>query len=100
MSEQKSELSSITLIKDSVLEPYFIGKDSYCYTIYENAVSSENASKTYLRTWGHYTNLSMCLKNVAKLKINKKKEYTSLKEYIDSWTQLLNNYNQLINPEL
>jgi len=42
----------------------------------------------------------MCLKNVAKLKINKKKEYTSLKEYIDSWTQLLNNYNQLINPEL
>jgi hypothetical protein len=42
----------------------------------------------------------MCLKNVAKLKINKKKEYDSLKEYINSWTQLIDSYKQLINPEL
>ena len=24
-----------TTIKDPLLEPYFIGKDSHCYTVYE-----------------------------------------------------------------
>ena len=25
----------MTIIKDELLEPYFIGKDAYCYTAYE-----------------------------------------------------------------
>ena len=25
----------MTIIKDDLLEPYFIGKDAYCYTAYE-----------------------------------------------------------------
>ena len=65
MSQEKPEqLSSITLIKDKVMEPYFIGKDHYCYTIYENVESSESPGKTYLKQWGHFTNLSSCLKGI------------------------------------
>lgn len=101
MSQEKPEqLSSITLIKDKVMEPYFIGKDHYCYTIYENVESSESPGKTYLKQWGHYTNLGSCLKGVAKMKISKVKEFTSLNEYISAWTDLQEKFNQTINNEL
>ena len=101
MSQEKPEqLSSITFIKDKVMEPYFIGKDQYCYTIYENVESSESPGKTYLKQWGHFTNLSSCLKGITKMKINKAKEYNSLKEYISAWDDLQEKFNKSINSEL
>ena len=34
MTKEKEE-SAITTIRDPRIEPYFIGKDSHCYTVYE-----------------------------------------------------------------
>ncbi len=100
MSQQKQELSSVTLIKDPILEPYFIGKDTYCYTVYENAVSSESPNKTYLRSWGHHNNLGSCLKGIARLKLSKTKEYNSIREYISEWNSIQEKFEQLVNPEI
>jgi hypothetical protein len=100
MSEQKDQLSSVTTIKDPNMDPYFIGRDSYCYTVYENVESSESPGKTYLKSLGHYTNLESCLKSIALLKINKKKQYDTLKEYIFEWNKTLQSFSQTINPEI
>ena len=35
MTKEKEESSSITIIRDPKIEPYFIGKDAYCYTVYQ-----------------------------------------------------------------
>ncbi len=35
MTKEKEELSNNTFIRDVKIEPYFIGKDSHCYTVYE-----------------------------------------------------------------
>jgi hypothetical protein len=34
MSQDK-EFSSLTIIRDEKITPYYIGRDNYCYTVYE-----------------------------------------------------------------
>ena len=42
MKEEKQALSSLTLIKDPLIEPYFIGKDASSYTVYETLMPGNN----------------------------------------------------------
>ena len=39
---EKNDLSSVTLIKDPSIEPYFIGRDANSYTIYETVYPGTN----------------------------------------------------------
>jgi hypothetical protein len=105
-------LKSSTIIKDKMIEPYFIGKDSTCYTVYELAkannddtkpkrgrkrvLTEENKDKVYLKAHGYFTNFENCLGEIAKLKINTR-NYDSIKEYIGEWSRVKTELNQIIN---
>jgi len=98
MSQEKQEAQSGTsTIRDEVLEPYFIGKDHYCYTVYENVTSSESPNKTYVKSWGHFGKLDAALKSVAQMKVHKKKDFNSLQEYIKEWTDIQEEFNQKLS---
>lgn len=98
MSQEKQETQSgASTIKDEVLEPYYIGRDHYCYTVYETVNSTESPGKTYIKSWGHFGRLDAALKSVAKMQVHKQKEFNSLKEYIDMWVDIQEKFNQTLN---
>lgn len=93
----------MTIIKDSLLEPFYIGKDAYCYTVYEvitpDAKNLEKGSKgkDYEKPVGHYSYFGHALECVAKSKLNLKEEYSSIKEYVETYKQLKKDIEQLTN---
>lgn len=95
---------SYTIIKDPALEPFFISKDQYCYTVYENVTPDpENLEKgakgkEYQKAVGHYGKFQYALKCIAKQKLNyKNTQYNSIKEYMNQWNQLQEEIEQLLN---
>jgi hypothetical protein len=105
-------LKSATIIKDPAIEPYFISKDSNCYTVYEaskadtestrpkrgrkRVVTDENKDKIFYKGYGYYTTFEGCLNQIAKLKINKA-NYSTIKSYIDEYKRVKDELNQIIN---
>ena len=61
---------SYTIIKDPVLEPFYLSKDQYCYTVYENVtpdpanLEEGSKGKDYQKALGYYTKLSHALQAV------------------------------------
>jgi hypothetical protein len=62
------------------MEPYFIARDKYGYILTERTKNNNVAI-------GHYTNLGGCLKGLAKCIGNYKKNYSSIKEYLEDWNK-------------
>ena len=101
----KEELSaSVTVIKDPKMEPFFIGKDSYCYTVYQKvnpdpryARKTTDLEKEYIKVLGHYSNFGSCLKVVAQNKANNKKSYESVKEYLEYYNRVRDEIKSLTN---
>jgi hypothetical protein len=102
MTKEKEELSNNTFIRDEKIEPYFIGKDSHCYTVYETITPDTRytegnvAGKDYTKALGHYSNFGNCLKAIARNKTNDKQNYSSIIEYLETYRQI-EIINQRIN---
>ena len=77
-------------IKDPLLEPYHVTMDQYGFTVQETTLPKEGSKDgtVYVKPVGHYSSLSGCLERVAKIKINEKQCYTSIKENINEWKKL------------
>jgi hypothetical protein len=101
-------MSNNTTIKDPLLEPYFIGKDAHCYTVYEAVSPKKTRAGTalkkgdkvvvYEKPQGHYGTFGSALQKVAKLKLDQKgNSYNSIKEYIEEWDELLIELRKLQN---
>ena len=91
-------------ITDPRMEPYYIGKDTYCYTVYEVVTPQEkylekgSEGKDYEKPVAHYKDFGNALHRVAKEKLNNEKDhYTSIKEYIDRWDELRKELKLIIN---
>ena len=86
---------SITLIQDDLLEPYYITKDDMCYTVNERIVPDKNHfrskgnGKEYSKPQGYYPNFAQALIKVAEEKLHTKKEYNSLREFLDEFNNIL-----------
>lgn len=99
MKGRKKNESHLTIIKDPVIEPYFISKDNYSFTICKT-ISSPTTSKNntdYVKSLGHYSNFSKCLKSIAQYKIDDKKEYSTISEYIKEYEKNLKLMNEIFN---
>ena len=101
----KSYMARIT---DPLLEPYFVGKDSHCYTVYESvapkktragdALKKGEKGTIYEKPQGHYSSFGAALQKIAKFKLNNEKEhYNSIKEYVERWDELLTELKKLQN---
>ena len=93
-----------TKITDPKMEPYYIGKDTYCYTVYEVVTPQEkyleegSEGKDYEKPLSHFSNFGSALQCVAKLKLNNENDsYKSIREYIDRWDKLTIELKELQN---
>ena len=98
----------MTIINDPQLEPYYIGKDSHCYTAYEKITpdpkytQNGNGAEEYTKPIGHFSSFGSALRAIMKAKLNETdKTYSSIKEYISEWNKIqkeiknLTEFNQL-----
>jgi len=80
--------SSDTIIQDPSMEPFFISKSSTGgFTVYERVIKGENNTH-YIKTICYPANFSYALKTVAQEKLNEKKSYDSIKEYVDTYKSI------------
>tara|TARA_A100000164_G_scaffold272380_1_gene244297 strand:+ start:88 stop:387 length:300 start_codon:yes stop_codon:yes gene_type:complete len=93
-----------TKIKDPKMHPYFIGKDTYCYTVYQIVTPQEkyleegSEGKDYEKPVGHYSTFGSALQCVAREKLNNERtQYNSIKEYIERWDVLVVELKKLQN---
>ncbi len=100
---------SNTIIKDPNLDPFYLSKDQYCYTVIEVITpetknlgrfgngGNKNEGKDYEKSLGHYSTVAAALKKIAKLKLDNKPEYNSILEYINKWEEEKELMNELLN---
>jgi len=87
---------SIQTITDPLLEPYFITKDEYSYTVKQNVTSdashfrSKGNAKTYEKSLYYYAKLEQALQKIASLQVSTE-NYNSLKEYINDYMKISTN---------
>jgi esterase/lipase len=98
MSETKRR-KSIQIITDPLLEPFFITKDEYSYTVKQNVTSdashfrSKGNSKTYEKSLYYFSNFNQALNKIAELK-NEGENYSSIQEYLKNYKQISNQIKQ------
>tara|TARA_Y100000114_G_scaffold32932_1_gene28313 strand:+ start:3602 stop:3919 length:318 start_codon:yes stop_codon:yes gene_type:complete len=86
---------SIQIITDPLIEPYFITKDEYSYTVKENIISDANhfrssgKSKTYEKSLYYYPNFGQAISKIADL-LSTKGNYDTIKEYLDNYESIKN----------
>jgi hypothetical protein len=100
---KEKELSNTIIIRDPFLEPFYIQKDTYCYTVMEDATPDQrytDSVKKIQKTIGYYSTLGNCLKRISGLKINNKQEYNSITEYISEWKEIELKIKTLVNLEV
>jgi hypothetical protein len=104
--EQIKENTRSYNIVDPLIEPYYIEKDTYNFTVVEKGVSTrgfggkEASGKETLKTIGFYSTLGAALLSISKLKSHssiQKSEIVSIKEYIDEYKKIETQINNLIN---
>ena len=80
--------SSDTVIKDPVMEPFFITRSQTGgYTVFENVVKGEN-NTPYVKTISYPSNFGNALRTIAREKLNTEGTTFSLKEYVDRWERV------------
>ena len=89
MSETKKR-KSIQVITDPLLEPFFITKDEYSYTVKQNVSSdathfrSKGNAKTYEKSLYYFTRFDQALNKIGDLKAGLE-NFDSLESYIDNY---------------
>lgn len=105
MSEVKTR-KSIQTITDPLLEPFFITKDEYSYTVKQKVTSdashfrSKGKSKTYEKSLHYFPTFGAALNKIAILQSGGD-NYDSLEKYINRYTKISNDikkYTEGIRP--
>lgn len=93
-----------TIIKDPNLEPFYISKDKYCYTVIELITPTRTRGKSiktkepYEKSIGHYTHINHALKAIARGKLTSPpKSYNSVKDYLSYYKEINDELKTLLN---
>ena len=92
MSKTKRR-KSIQIITDPLLEPFFITKDEYSYTVKQKVSSdathfrSKGNAKTYEKSLYYFTRFDQALNKIGDLKAGIE-NFDSLEEYINNYTKI------------
>lgn len=82
--------ASDTLIKDTVLEPFFISRSQTGgYTVFENVIKGEN-NTAYIKTVSYPSNFGNALNTIAKELLNESGKTYEIKQYIARWKEIKN----------
>ena len=96
--------SNYCVIRDPLMEPFYISKDANNFTLIEKTISTRGfagkkaTGKETERTVGYYTSFRNALSKVAKEKFYKNQgEYDSIQEYINTWDEVKNGLETMLN---
>ena len=84
---------SIQTITDPLLEPFFITKDEYSFTVKQNVTSdsshfrSKGKAKTYEKSLFFYADFARALEKIAQVKAEMG-NFDSLEEYIENYKSI------------
>ena len=97
--------SVYVIIRDPLMEPYFIQKDRYNFTVMERVTPTigfagkEAKGKELERPLAYLTNFKSAMLKISQLKFSNqtKGEYNSIKEYIKEWNNVKEGMDNLLN---
>lgn len=95
MNDKEDFSTSITL-SDPLIEPFFIVKDKFGYALNMRTKTNpkytvNGESKEIVKFIGFYASLTSCVERIASNNIHYKKEYSSLKDYINEYNKIKEN---------
>jgi|TARA_S200002703_G_scaffold49645_1_gene43076 hypothetical protein len=103
-SKEQSQNSSYCTIKDPLMEPFYISKDATNFTVIEKSISTRGfagkkaTGKEVEKVVGYYTSFRNALNKIAKEKFyNNSGEYSSIQDYINSWDEVKNGLETMLN---
>jgi len=89
------KLKAITEISDPLLDPYYITKDDYCYTVNIKIKSNKNhfratgKNKSYSKSISFHARFDQALKSLSQEQLNTKKKY-KIREFINEYKSIEN----------
>jgi hypothetical protein len=102
--DENDTQSNLCVIKDPLMEPFYIVKDSTNFTVIEKSVSTRGfagkkaTGKEIEKTLGYYSNFRNALSRIAKEKFYQNQgEYESLQEYINTWNTVKEGMEIMLN---
>tara|TARA_B100000035_G_scaffold64900_1_gene52712 strand:- start:789 stop:1145 length:357 start_codon:yes stop_codon:yes gene_type:complete len=102
--DNDSPKSNYCIIKDPLIEPFYISKDATNFTVLEKTISTRGfagkkaTGKEIEKTVGYYSSFKNALNRIAKEKFYKNKsEYDSIQDYIGSWNKVKDGLETLLN---
>jgi|TARA_R110000796_G_scaffold125212_2_gene239780 hypothetical protein len=94
----------VCLIKDPLMEPFYIKKDSRNFEVIEVSISTRGFKgkttepKEVESTIGYYTSFGNALNSVARNKFYQNRgEFSTIKSYINSWKEVKQGIKNLLN---
>lgn len=86
-----------TIIEDPSMEPFFISKSSTGgFTVYERVIKGDN-NTPYIKTICYPANFAYALKTVAEEKLNTRKSYDTIKDYVDTYKSISDKMTNLVS---
>jgi hypothetical protein len=102
--DNDSSKSNYHIIRDPLMEPFYISKDATNFTVLEKTISTRGfagkkaTGKEIEKTVGYYSNFKNALNRIAKEKFHENKgEYDSIQGYIESWNKVKIGLETLLN---
>ena len=77
------------MIKDPIIEPFFIDVEEDQFTLRETCVvqEGETAGNTYIMTRGYFTTLEACIKKIVRTKIAREDETLDLEGFLKRYKE-------------
>jgi len=99
--ETKDEYNTSITLTDPLIEPFFIIKDRHGYVLNMKTKTNPNytvdgSSKEIIKFMGHYAHITDCLNKIATHGVHMKKNYTSIKEYINEFNSIKEKSNKFL----
>ena len=92
---------STTTITDKLIEPFFITKDEYCYTLIEKVAPNKkhfrSKGKGYQKVRGYFASIPSALGKILELKTHTNEEFDSLEKYINEFRTISRDLNEFKN---
>lgn len=97
------KFKQIQTISDPLLEPYFLTKDEYGFTVKENVAPNsghfrtQGKGKKYEKSLYYFPTFEACLERIAVLKLSRKEEYSLIKDYIEAYKEISEDLKEYVN---
>ena len=95
---------STTTITDKLIEPFFLTKDEYCYTLIEKVAPNKkhfrSKGKGYQKVREYFASIPSALGKILELKTHTNEEFDSLEKYINEFRTISKDLSKFKNRNI